>query len=279
MKIKLLDNNFISDLGSSKECPPTKFEWDRTIDSSDIVVFTDSCLALADLPTHKNAYKIATVFEPFPINPRPYQHLAKYHHKFNLILSHNMEFVNRLGDKGQFFYNGMTLIPKENRVQVEKTKLISIVVSTKNMTADHGFRLEVVKAIKDKGLPVDLFGKGFNFVENKADGLSPYMFSIALENCQIDSYISDKIHDPILTFTHPIYRGCDKTKDFFNMDGITTVQTLDDTIKAIETVLKDGEKIYNDSLPAMQENFEKVQPLLCAEDWIYENVLVPRKLV
>jgi hypothetical protein len=280
MKIKLLDNNFVGDLGSSKTFPPKSFEWDKSPGGGDLIFFTDNCLALADLGVYKNSKKIAWVLEPFPINDRPYRYLAENFHKFDLILSHNIDFVSRLGDRGAYFYNGMSLINPIDWRAHEKTKFMSIVVSTKNMTQDHGFRHQLVHEIRKRKLPVDLYGKGYNFVEDKADALRDYMFSIALENCQIDSYISDKIHDCFATYTLPVYRGCASIKDFFNMDGIFPIQTIEDTIKMIENLQRDGEQIYySKAKVAMDDNCRRAEKLRSAEDYIYDNILKPRGLI
>lgn len=280
MKIKLLDNNFLGDLGSSKAFPPTKFQWDRSPGYGDLVFFSDNCLALADLPVYEQSEKIAWILEPFPINDRPYRYIAEHFHKFDLVLSHNADFISRLGERGSYYYNGMSLIKPDDWKPHEKTKFMSIVVSTKNMTQDHGFRHQLVREIRNRKLPVDIYGKGYNFVEDKADALREYKFSIALENCQIDSYISDKIHDCFATYTVPVYRGCDSVRKYFNMDGIFPVQTIEDTIRMIEALNRDQDAIYYDKAKnAMADNHKRAIHLRSAEDWIYDNILVPRELI
>lgn len=280
MKLKILDNNFYSDHGSCKMFTPKYFTWDRSPGRGDLVFFTDLCLPLANLPIYKNSKKIAWILEPFPINPYPYHYIAENHHKFDLILSHNKNFVEKLGPKAEYYFNGMTLIKPDDWRPHNKTKYMSIVVSNKNMTEDHGFRHKLVKALKDKKLPVDIYGKGYNYVEDKGDALRDYKFSIALENCQINSYISDKIIDCLATYTIPIYRGCESIKDFFNMDGIWTIQSIDDCINMVERLMEDADAIYYDKAQAaMIQNFQIAERLRVAEDYIYENILVPRKLI
>lgn len=270
-KIKLLDNNFISDLGSSKESPPQHFVWDRSSGSSDLVVFTDNCLALADLSMHKKACKVALVFEPYPINPLPYKYLAQNFQKFDLILSHNREFVQQLGKRGEWFENCMVTVNKKHWKKHDKTKFMSIIVSNKTMTQDHMFRHELVKAIKDNNLSVDIYGRGINTLEDKADGLNPYKFSIALENCQIDEYVSDKIYDLFVTNCLPVYRGCNASKKKFNNDGVFHFQTIEDCIRLIKALEKDQDAIYyNKAQQAMEDNFNWTMGHLSAEDHIYE---------
>ena len=63
----------------------------------------------------------------------------------------------------------------------EKSKMISMISSNKRMCEGHIKRLEWVERIGDQ---VDLYGRGFNEISDKEEGLCDYMFSVAIENGQ-----------------------------------------------------------------------------------------------
>ena len=66
----------------------------------------------------------------------------------------------------------------------KKTKLVSMVSSSKNITPGHNFRLDFIDKNK---CHFDLFGRGFNEIKNKEQGLKDYMFSICIENGNYNS--------------------------------------------------------------------------------------------
>ena len=80
---------------------------------------------------------------------------------------------------------------KEPKVY-EKSKMISMIASNKNMCEGHRLRLEWVDRIGDQ---VDLYGRGFNEIADKEEGLCDYMFSVAIENGQYETYFTEKILD------------------------------------------------------------------------------------
>lgn len=64
-----------------------------------------------------------------------------------------------------------------------------------------------------------------NLLKNttKFDGLYDYKYSIALENCKKDNYITEKFTDCILCGTIPIYYGADNVGDYFPKDCFYTI--------------------------------------------------------
>ena len=72
-----------------------------------------------------------------------------------------------------------------------KTKMISMIASNKRLTALHNFRINFALANKDR---LDLYGRGFNPIPHKEEGLKDYMFSVAIENDSYDTYFTEKIN-------------------------------------------------------------------------------------
>lgn len=77
-------------------------------------------------------------------------------------------------------------------------------------------------------------------------------FHIAIENTAIDHYFSEKLLDCFQTKTVPIYYGCTNLHDYFNLDGILTVNTLDGIIETCNNLTPDT---FSKMIPAIEDNF------------------------
>lgn len=82
------------------------------------------------------------------------------------------------------------------------------------------------------------------------------MFHVAIENTSIKHYFSEKLLDCLHTRTVPIYCGCTNVENYFNIDGIIKVNNVDEIIAACNNISED---MYNKMLPAINDNFERVQ--------------------
>jgi hypothetical protein len=145
-----------------------------------------------------------------------------------------------------------------------KSKLVSMIASNKRMCNEHLYRQEVIKKYSSQ---CDHFGRGYNEIKNKEDGLKDYCFSFALENATYSNMFTEKITDCFMTGTIPIYYGIKNIGDYFNPDGIIT---LTDDFK-IEDLSFD---LYNSKLDAVEENLKLSMDLLLAEDYICKNFII-----
>lgn len=122
---------------------------------------------------------------------------------------------------GSMAYGGKLLSEPMNFEAFElhdpvKTRLVSVVSSNKAFTEEHRARLAFVAKLKEAlGNQVDVFGRGIADFADKRDVLDTYRYHIALENCSIEDYWTEKIADPYLTLTFPIYHGCPNIHDYF----------------------------------------------------------------
>ena len=105
----------------------------------------------------------------------------------------------------------------QDRKVHEKTKLVSMIASNKRMCEGHARRLQFVDKFRDK---LDFYGRGFNEISCKEDGLRDYMFSVGIENAVYDTYFTEKLTDCFACGTIPIFYGCKGVTEYFNEDGI-----------------------------------------------------------
>jgi hypothetical protein len=125
----------------------------------------------------------------------------------------------------------------------QKNRPMSLVLSHKQFSPGHLYRHELCKAILKTDLPIDIYGRGAHlYTDSRVKGVfelnepyEEYAFSICIENYQINHYFSEKIVNPILCETTPIYLGCR------NIDAYlpNTYVSLSGTLKKDMDLLKD----------------------------------------
>ena len=141
----------------------------------------------------------------------------------------------------------------------EKTKLVSMVTSNKNLTPLHALRNSLATKWKDS---LDLYGRGYQEIEKKEQGLSSYMFSIAIENDIYETYFTEKVIDCFATGTVPVYLGTPDIGDHFNSEGIIYL-TEDFDLNDLSP------ELYLNKKEAIEDNFQRALEYNILEDWIY----------
>ena len=149
----------------------------------------------------------------------------------------------------------------QDRKVHEKTKLVSMIASNKRMCEGHARRLQFVDKFRDK---LDFYGRGFNEISCKEDGLRDYMFSVGIENAVYDTYFTEKLTDCFACGTIPIFYGCKGVTEYFNEEGIIF---LDDDFD-LSTLTKD---LYYSKMDVIKDNFERSINFPVAEDYLYLN--------
>ena len=136
----------------------------------------------------------------------------------------------------------------------EKTRGVSVIASNKSMIPGHRRRQEFVRLIEDSLPEVDVFGEGRNrSLGDKWEGLSPYKYSVAVENTSKADYWTEKISDCFLSFTVPIYFGATNIGNYFPKESFIWLP-LDDPPRALnvlQAALRDDS--WTSRLPAVKE--------------------------
>jgi hypothetical protein len=155
---------------------------------------------------------------------------------------------------------------------LDKTKSISILSSAKSQTLFHRFRLELARKLKGNSR-VDVYGTldGGSPVQ-LSETLTDYRFSFAIENDIKPLFFTERLTSCFAAMTIPIYLGASKIDRFFNPEGIIFLKTTD--LNDIDKILqKCTEQEYERRLPAVLDNFQRVQTYLNANDWLFETYL------
>ena len=262
-KFQLIGDNFThlsnGNRGYSTHGKESKnIEW--TKDYCETVFYLDDFIHTAKYNENSNRRQYGWICESKYVTPEIVNHAAndvnEFVEPFEAIFTHNQQLI-KLHDKFKFAPASAGVWIKNIYVRT-KTKNISMISSNKNGLPGYEKRLSWVEKLRNQ---VDLYGRGFNEIEFKEQGLEDYMFSVAIENGSYETYFTEKILDCFATGTVPIYLGAPDIGNYFNPEGI---------IK-LEDGFEFSESIYYDKINAIKENCEIAKKFELAEDYIYER--------
>jgi len=158
----------------------------------------------------------------------------------------------------------------------EKSKICSMVCSTKDMTTGHKLRLSVSDELKDK---LDLFGGAHgspksgmgigpssDWWRGREESISPYMFSVVFENSSYENYYTEKITDCFANGTVPIYWGDPRIGEKFDIDGIIIWSESFDIYSL-------SKELYYSKIDHINKNYDIVESMESADDILYNKIL------
>jgi hypothetical protein len=141
----------------------------------------------------------------------------------------------------------------------EKSRPLSWIVGNCHDLPGHLKRGVFLRAIQsEKELDIDLYGRAVQFIEDKWDGLAPYRYSIAAENTSWPDYWTEKIADCFLSWTVPLYHGCENLEEYFPADSFIriNIERPEEAIRTIRKVLAEDD--WERRLPALEEARRRV---------------------
>ena len=102
--------------------------------------------------------------------------------------------------------------------------------------------------------------------------LDRYRFSLIIENDVSDYYFSERLTSCLAAQTIPVYLGARKIGDFFNTDGMILLEKPDiETAK--RRIRECTQETYEAKLPAVLDNYARVQEYVNMQDYLYEHYL------
>lgn len=142
-----------------------------------------------------------------------------------------------------------------------KSKPISIITSNQKLLPGHSRRIRLIETLLKKyGEYIDLYGKGFKYIDDKAEALDDYYFHICIENSNVNHYWTEKIADPLLAYTVPIYVGAPNIGDYFDTEGMINCSIDDENgiSSIIESIIRDPEGEFTKRLEKLTANRNKI---------------------
>jgi hypothetical protein len=194
---------------------------------------------------------------------------------FDVIMTWDDKVLNNC-ENAVFLPFGHTWFKSEQyNKKHEKIFRISHLCGNLNKTYGHSLRHELMGRKDEIKNPIYFFqtyGDRYNIEEariGKQEVFGNSMFGVAIENTSHRGYFTEKILDCFLMRTIPIYWGCSNIGDFFNINGIITVNNVDDMIYEI-TNLKESN--YNICKYAIEQNYYKALDYVDYEQNIIDKI-------
>lgn len=239
-----------------RQTPNQSMKWggytftEEDIDECDYLIILDYPKADVSIKVNRNNI-IHICLEP-PNEVSKYRQYANKNVKwiFNQLETKNNNFLSHGAlpwhiDKDFDFLNALKVasLSKENN--------IVWITSNQRGSKGHKKRMTFLDHIKD--IPfVHLYGRGIKPVEDKWDVLSKSKYAIAYENFQNDYYWTEKIVDCFLSYTMPLYFGCNKIDNFFPKNSFIQIDPNDKHIKLFLKEIATSNK-WEESLEAISE--------------------------
>lgn len=129
-------------------------------------------------------------------------------------------------------YDFLSKLKVEN---LEKENKIVWITSNQKSSNGHKRRMDFLENIKNSPF-VELYGRGIKPIDDKWEVLKNAKYAIAYENFKNDYYWTEKIIDCYLSYTMPIYYGCNSIENFFPKNSFIQ---LDPNDKHVDLFLKE----------------------------------------
>lgn len=163
-------------------------------------------------------------------------------------------FIGEKNDLGEPFierYSHMWHNPPL-KSEPQKNKIMSLMISEKVSEEGHLYRHCLLTKIIESKLPIDIYGRGCKFylwmkderIKGEFKELEPYenyLYHISIENCRLNHYFSEKIMNPLLCNTTPIYMGCNNIEKYFPNTIIPLSGELEEDFKILKDICNNPE--------------------------------------
>jgi hypothetical protein len=188
---------------------------------------------------------VGVAFEPtrfLNITPAFVEYAKKYIGRYYIGENKNLPsplFTEHFGF--MWHLTPLTVIP-------DKTSVMAIICSEKVFTNNHRYRHELVKRILNTKLPIDIWGRGCQYYHKYNDSRlkgvfdndeyphSDYTYSICIENDRQAHYFSEKIMNPLLCNSIPIYYGCTNIESYFPNQIIHLTGKIDEDMTLLSNI-------------------------------------------
>jgi hypothetical protein len=197
------------------------------------------------------------IAEPEIIQKQFYHLISFFQRRFYRIATHSDNILAKCKNAEKWTHGGRW-IEFDTPQLFEKTGMVSIIASKQRSSEGHLLRHELISWAQQKGVVLDLFGKGYNWLEKKSNGHAPYRFSVIIENSRSSGYFTEKLIDCLLCESVPIYWGDPKIADHFDLRGFLICDDLKDLQRALENL---DTRLFEELHPYLVKNKKRALTL------------------
>jgi hypothetical protein len=165
--------------------------------------------------------------------------------------------------------------PYKSKIEPKTGNPMSIMVSHKKNAPGHKYRHELVSKILSSTLPIDIYGNGckyYNTNDSRIKGefknneiYDTYKYHVCIENFQTPHYFSEKITNPLICGSIPIYLGC--SAQYFDDMIIRLSGNIDDDFNLLKNICE--------TLPEPRiQDINKVKDIINVKHLIHDYFIV-----
>lgn len=271
IRLQAIGAPFDTNYSSCGKRKPKYFTWTNT--EQNIKIYIDHALSrgLSGNKDHKYGWTCESKIIAPNIIDDIKNRVDEYKKYYLKIFTFDEDLASLDSDFFIYCYAGSNCpwTPEEDYGIHEKTKLISFLCSQNSMTAGHRYRLSWADKLKDK---VDMYGGacGSQIIggshcyhhRKKTEAMKDYMFSIVIENCNVNCYFTEKITDCFANGVVPVYYGSKNIVKHFDENGIIFLDE-DFNISSL------SKELYVSKINNVKKNFEKVLSMNLADDMLF----------
>jgi hypothetical protein len=228
---------------------------------------TDAFLFYEEAVTEPSLYlraplekRFGLLLEPSPVSPSVALSLG-HGPCFRAIFTHDPLLLRTSSVFRRNLFGTSWSFREEDRVAPpEKTGIFSMITSRRATTAGHRLRLRLARDLHRRQAEVAIFGRDIPwgpFLPDRRDGVAPFLFTVAVENCRKPNYFTEKLVDCFVTRTVPLYWGCPNVAEFFDPAGLLSFNDEAGFWPLLERVLADPRGVYETCRAALEENFRR----------------------
>mgnify|MGYP003640242338 CR=1 FL=1 len=235
---------------------------------SGITIFTDRLMSPEIIKSVNSPIKIGWIMEPPVVHQWAFDALPNVIDELDYVFSFSKELADKY-EKCHLFPFCYIRVARDDWRVYEKTKMVSLIASDKKWAPGHILRHKVADKLANKH-NIDLWGGGFKSFPplGKIDALKDHMFSIVIQNCQLDTFFTDFV-DPLITGTIPIFWGTRQVCEYFDKDGIIFFDTFEELDEILTNLTEDD---YYKRLSAVKKNFEIAKTYWRADDQLADLI-------
>jgi hypothetical protein len=226
----------------------------------------------------KDIVKILFVLEPHEIAPQFTKMAIDSQDYFDFIFTHNEDILKNCKNAILFEF-GTTWI-KNDYIFPEKKFEVSTLVGGKLMAPGHHLRQKLWYKENKIIIPKKFFLSGnmnhgvqnFNnspILGKNKEPLFESQFHIVIENAKRQNWFTEKLIDALYTKTIPIYYGCPNIGNYFDLDGMFIVDSVDEIINVCNSL---NSETYNKMIEKVEKNYELSKKFISLEDRLIKKI-------
>jgi hypothetical protein len=157
--------------------------------------------------------------EPPTVQGRFYRLMPLIAGRFHRVLTHSRALVGRV-PTARFVPHGGCWLRDRVDPGGPRSRRVSMIASARRSAPGHLLRHRIAAWSREQCPDLELLGRGYLPLDDKADGHAPYMYSVVIENSREPGYFTEKIIDSLMCGSVPIYWGAPDIGSYFDVRGI-----------------------------------------------------------